>query len=98
MSLGSNVADPKKHISGKLALNCQIILIGILWAQFLRKLPKEQDRPETRPVDGGSARRVQTAVKGIGISRTALRQERRLEQRGADEVAATKGWFGAELF
>src|SRR2546429_835812 len=79
--LRADVADLQKNVAGQFALNRQIVLRGILRAEFGGKLSEEQNRTIQRPIYRLVPRRIQERVRNIGKSCTLLSHKRRAKER-----------------
>src|SRR4051812_23483257 len=80
MSLRTDVAYGGDHIFRDLALNADVVLLGVLRLQLFGHLPEEQNGTEVRPVDRCSRRRRQESIERVGNGCIALKHERRLEE------------------
>src|SRR5262245_18856846 len=98
MALRTYVAYLEKNISGELSLDRQVVLRRILRTQYSGELTEKQDGSESFPVDRCSARRIHNTVEWIRPNRSVLIEERGLECRVRNKVAAPEWRFRAELF
>src|SRR3984893_1509373 len=105
MTLRADVAQLQNKIPCQLALNGEVVLVGILRAHVRLKLPKQQVRTEDRPIHGliglgilNSREFATLRVKGVGVLEVSLSVERGVEERAKDQGAAPERRLGAELF
>src|ERR1700722_20918708 len=97
MALRADITQLQQNVVRQLALDRQIILVGILQTEIGGKLSEEHAVLKTRPVYGRSARGIQDSRERIGENVAPLVHEGRLKQRIGNTVAATKRRFSAEL-
>ena len=110
VSLRADIGDPQEHILRQLALDGEVVLLGVLRFQVRLKFPEVDRVPEIGPIHaaGGAARRSHGAgVCGVWLITPPKRIRRlraidwprngKLKRVVVSEGAAAEGWLGAEL-
>lgn len=110
MILRADIGDTQDGVAGKLALDGEVVLLGVLRFQVRLEFSGQQDGPELRPVDAAwrSTRRVGCAGRGRCLMKnspiriwewrsTRLRFKGKIEKGIRQRGAATEGRLAAEL-
>src|SRR5579862_1110200 len=109
MGLSSNVCDAQNHCLTQLALERQVVLIGILGAEMGLKFAEQQHRPEICKINAArrpTGRETARCLRGLGNNRpervgsisARLKFERQVKQSIREKAAAAERRLSTELF
>src|ERR1700674_613681 len=97
MALRADVADLREDVARKLTLEGQVVLRGILRAQFRWELAEKQNRTIEGPIHRLIARRIQKRVGDVWFGGPILSDKGSAEERIGNAVTNAEGRFGDEL-
>src|SRR5579871_672636 len=97
VALRTDVPDLQQEISGKFALDIEVVLVRILGPKVRLKFAEQKYRTKLRPIHRLAAWWIENAIERVRIQSTVLSHKRRVKERVRKTGTAPEWRLGAEL-